>query len=242
MFGFGDEDRSELLGRGTGGTGVESSLLSESLALKAFLRIKREERKRNSSTDLLMQPSPSPFSKDRSHFSLSYDPDIDSTPLNQSQPTRERFAFDEMTNESEERKGTPTFTKASSTFASSGGEERSQPHQSRSFNSMHAIINETFQEKIDYQRKLREQQSELLALKDKLHHLQIENLRLTQTTIKLNQRQLPLAFAQVMKIRRRTKVSQSLGFPPLPPLSHQSTLQSHSFNLLFANGSNATTT
>jgi hypothetical protein len=225
MFDFGDDGESELLGRGTGTRG-EPSPLSESLALKAFLRIKREERKRNPSN--LFQSSPSPFSKDRSHYSLSYDPEA--TLPEKAHPSHNDYAFDEFANVSDSK---------DTTFASRGsakGDERNQPQQSRSFNSMHAIINESFQEKIDYQRKLREQQSELLALKDKLHQLQIENLRLTQTTIKLNQRQLPLAFAQVMKIRRRTKV----GFPP--SLTPSDRYSSCSFNSRSANGSNSTIT
>lgn len=187
-----DEEIGPSRGPSAGlGAGVESSLLSESLALKAFLRLKREERKRQSTGNLnIFHSTPSPLSKDRSHYSLSYDPESHSA-------NNESFVCDDC----EERKG--SALKLMTLPFGGSGEEKSV---NRSFSSMHAIINESFQEKIDYQRKLREQQSELLALKDKLHHLQVENARLTQSTIRLNQRQLPLAFLQVMKIRRRSKV------------------------------------
>jgi hypothetical protein len=232
---FGDEFSRGRTGSGAGlGAGVESNLLSESLALKAFLRVKREERKRNSSSDLFYS-TPTSFTKDRSHYSLSYDPE--SSVSHHDTHLSSSIVEGTEDDESEEKKGSMMVT------TSFGSTEDRIPN--RSFNSMHAIINESFQEKIDYQRKLREQQSELLALKDKLHHLQVENSRLTKTTIKLNQRQLPLAFAQIMKIRRRSKVCCHLlvlhsSTPHFPPLLPALLTSLRSSNLLFENGSNST--
>jgi hypothetical protein len=183
------------------GEGVESSLLNESLALKAFLRLKREERRRNgvnlSSQSFLTGSNTVTLrekerTRDRSHFSVSYDPENISM-THRDSPTQ-RLSMDSLIVSNEREREDPEERKGLS------------EENSRTFSSMHSIINESFQEKIDYQRKLRDQQSELFALKEKLHQIQIENNRLIQSTIKLKQRQLPLAFSHLMKMRRRSKV------------------------------------
>jgi hypothetical protein len=164
-----------------------SSALSESIALKAFLRLKRDERKRQSSSITSTVITPKIQEKTR-EYSVSYNMDdgnyFESSRNDSSNPA----IFPE---DSEEKKN--------SIFM----EDR---RQNSSFSSMHALINSTFQEKIDYQRKLREQLSELNAAKDRLLQLRTENSRLTAATIKLKQKHLPIALRHVSKMRRRSLV------------------------------------
>ena len=183
-----------------------SSALSESLALKAFLRLKREERRRHISSSVpLSEKLSTPSQHERSHnYSVSYDPvsyleisNIDvppETPMVGYTPRKE-VDFDE------EQKFTNLYT--DDRGGSSGG-------VNTSFSSMHAIINTSFQEKIDYQRKLREQQSELAALRDKLQLLKTENTRLTVAAIKSKQKQLPIILRNLMRRRRQNKLRRAM--------------------------------
>ena len=168
--------------------GIDSSgILNESLALKAFLRSKREERRRGSSI-----PSEISF-KERSAYTLSYDPER---------------SFQKQINPSRDYK---FLSSSSSSVFEENNNNPSEEKLNQSFNSMHSLINESFQEKIDYQRKLREQQSELLALRDQNNQLSHQNTKLLQTIVKLKQKQLPIAFSHVMKTRRRLKVTFTIS-------------------------------
>mmetsp|Transcript_487 Transcript_487/g.887 ORF Transcript_487/g.887 Transcript_487/m.887 type:complete len:1559 (+) Transcript_487:67-4743(+) len=177
---------------------VDDSLsgpLNESLALKAFLRMKREERRRNSST--VTSPSPlidrsvsSPLQERSRDYSVSYDPgsmlEISNIHVSPSSPSG---YLDK--NDFEEKK------------------QSVMSNSSTSFHSMHAIINSSFQEKIDYQRRLRELQSELNAQKDKVHQLRTENSRLSAATVRLKQKHLPTTLRHLMKHHRRCKLHKS---------------------------------
>jgi hypothetical protein len=183
-----------------------SGALSESLALKAFLRLKREERRRHTNTSSVSVSEriiSTPSHEKSREYNVSYDPssyleisnigDPPETPVVGFSPHRDEFE--------EEHKYTSLYVD------DRGGNTGTA---NSSFSSMHAIINTSFQEKIDYQRKLREQQTELTALRDKMQLLRTENTRLTVAAIKSKQKHLPVILRNLMRKRRLNKLRRAM--------------------------------
>lgn len=183
-----------------------SGALSESLALKAFLRLKREERRRHSNTSSItvserIMSTPS-YEKSR-EYNISYDPSSYLEISNISEPPETPVIGFSLNRDEFEEEHKYTSLHADNRGGNAG------PVNS-SFSSMHAIINTSFQEKIDYQRKLREQQTELTALRDKMQLLRTENTRLTVAAVKAKQKHLPVILRNLIRKRRLNKLRRAM--------------------------------
>jgi len=153
-------------------------------------------------------------------FSLSYDPagvmsastpsrQTPRTPSSPKSPLQSNDYFMDMSHdESKLPMNQSSFIASSEVDYLS---ERDRSKVAENFNAMNTIINSTFKEKIDYQRKLREQQAELNALKDKMHRLREENAHLVKAIGKNKQSHLPLAMERLQKKRRLAKLRRSLS-------------------------------